>query len=161
MKIRSVLRNNRKSSFEVRTATKTFQFPYSRCDPQPTKDDPIDRVYVDKELGREGFTFALDSGREGTIHMDQVLEYNQDPMHMRDLLLYKLTIEAQKRLAASALSRREIIRRIGTSAAQFYRLIDQTNYRKSIDQLLALLQILDCDIELVVRTRRPSGEQAA
>ena len=108
---------------------------------------------MDKELGREGFSYVLESGREGTIHIEQVLEYNQDPGFLRDLLLYKLTIEAQQRVEASPLSKREIIRRLGTSAAQFYRLLDQTNYRKSIDQLLSLLHVLDCDVDLVVRTK--------
>jgi hypothetical protein len=49
--------------------------------------------------------------------------------------------------------RREIIRRLGTSPAQLYRLLDQTNYRKSVDQLLRLLQVLDCDVDLVVRAK--------
>jgi len=82
-----------------------------------------------------------------------VLEYNRDPGHLRDQLLYALTLEAQKRVKASALSRRELIRRLGTSATQFYRLLDQTNYRKSIDQLLSLLQFLDCDVRLVIRPK--------
>lgn len=56
-------------------------------------------------------------------------------------------------MAASPLSRRELIRRLGTSPAQFYRLLDQTNYRKSVDQLVSLLQILDCDVRLVVRRK--------
>ena len=69
------------------------------------------------------------------------------------MLLYKLTLEAQKRLVSSPLSKREIIRRLGTSATQFYRLIDQTNTSKSIGQLLSLLHILDCDVDLVVKKR--------
>ncbi len=72
---------------------------------------------------------------------------------LRDLLLYKLTLEAQQRVRNSSLSRREIIRRLGTSATQFYRLLDQKNYRKSIDQLLSLLRVLECDVELVVKDR--------
>jgi hypothetical protein len=92
-----------------------------------------------------------------TLHIDQVLEYNQDPSFLRDALLYKLTVEAQKRVAASPLSRREIVRRLGTSATQFYRLLDQKNCRKSVDRLLSLLQVLDCDVDLVVRTKRPSN----
>jgi predicted XRE-type DNA-binding protein len=75
--------------------------------------------------------------------------------------LYKLTLEAQRRVEKSALSKREIIRRLGTSATQFYRLLDQTNYRKSVDQLLSLLQVLDCDVELVVRPRAESRGRAA
>jgi hypothetical protein len=97
--------------------------------------------------------YVLESGKSGTIHIEQVLEYNQDPTCLRDLLLYRLTLEAQKRIAESALSKREIIRRLGTSAAQLYRLLDQTNYRKSIDQVLVLLQVLNCDVDLVIRKK--------
>ncbi len=93
------------------------------------------------------------AGRTGTAHVEQVLEYNQDPTYLRDLLLYRLTLEAQKRIAASPLSKREIVRRLGTSAAQLYRLLDQTNDRTSVDRLLALLQVLNRDVDLVVRTK--------
>ena len=67
------------------------------------------------------------------------------------------SLEAQRRVGASPLSRREIIRRLGTSATQFYRLLDQTNYRKSVDQLVSLLQVLDCDVKLVVRPKTASA----
>jgi len=110
-------------------------------------------VWIDNELASEAFTYALRSGREGTVHIEQVLEYNKDPDYLRDRLLYRLTLEAQKRVAASPLPKREIIRRLGTSATQFYRLVDQTNYRKSVDQLVSLLQILDRDVDLVVRAK--------
>lgn len=128
-------------------------FPFSAADPQPTIQDPIDELFVDKDAGREAFTYVLHSGRYGTVHAEQVLEYNQDPTYLRDLLLYRLTLEAQKRIAASPLSKREIMRRLGTSAAQLYRLLDQTNTRKSVDHVLALLQVLNCDVDLVVRTK--------
>ena len=153
MKIRSVTCNNRKKAFEVAASAKTLVFPYAKLDPKPTAEDPVARVFVDEELGREGFTYVLESGKEGTVHIEQVLEYNQDPGYLRDLLLYKLTIEAQKRVDASPLSKREIIRRLGTSAAQFYRLLDQTNYRKSVDQVLSLLHVLDCEVDLIIRAK--------
>jgi hypothetical protein len=47
------------------------------------------------------------------------------------------------------------LRRLGTSAAQLYRLLDQTNYRKSVDQVSALLQVLNCEVDLVVWTKTP------
>lgn len=153
MRIRSVKHNNRKKVFEVRVSTRTLLFPYSKTDPGPAPEDPVTRVFVDREIGREGFTYVLRSGQTGTVHVEQVLEYNQDPNQMRDLLLYRLTLEAQKRMDASPLSKREITRRLGTSAAQLYRLLDQTNYRKSVDQLVSLLQVLDCDVDLVVRAK--------
>jgi hypothetical protein len=154
MKIRSVKQNNRRKAFEVRTRNKTFYYPYSRLDLRPEFGNKVADAYVDKELGSEGFTYVLESGDEGTVHVEQVLEYNEDPAYLRDLLLYKLTLEARKRVDSSPLSKREIIRRLGTSASQFYRLLDQTNYRKSIGQLLSLLHILDCDVDVVVRTRK-------
>jgi hypothetical protein len=161
MKIRMVVGNNHKKVFEVKTSTRTLVFPYAKVDPQPTGPEPLERVFVDRELDREGFTYVLTSGREGTVHVEQVLEYNQDPGSLRDALLYKLTIEAQKRVQASPLSKREIIRRLGTSATQFYRLLDQTNYRKTMDQLLSLLHILDCDVDLVVRAHSARPDRAA
>ncbi len=153
MKIRSVRANNRRRAFEVKTHSKIYGFPYAKADPRPTPSDPVTSVFVDKELAREAFVYVLESGREGTVHIEQVLEYIQDPTYLRDLLLYRLTLEAQKRVEASPLSKREIIRRLGTSAAQFYRLLDQTNYRKSVDQLLRLLHVLDCDVEVTVRAK--------
>jgi len=116
-------------------------------------DERVVRVAVDEELAREAFGFELGSGRSGAVHVEQVLEYNQYPSYMRDLLLYKLTLEAQARVAQSPLSKREIVRRLGTSAAQLYRLLDQTNDVKSIDQMLNLLRVLDCEVDLVVRAR--------
>jgi predicted XRE-type DNA-binding protein len=153
MKIRSVTSNNRKKTFEVKTYSKILSFPFAKAEPRPTPKDPVIQVAVDKELGREAFVYTLESGKEGTIHIEQVLEYNQDPAYLRDLLLYKLTIEAQERVETSALSKREIVRRLGTSATQLYRLLDQTNYRKSIDQILNLLHVLDCEVDLVVRAK--------
>ena len=104
MKIRSVKHNNRKKAFEIKVSNRILQFPYSKLDLQRSGGDPIDRVHVDKELASEGFTYVLKSGMTGTVHIDQVLEYNQDPASLRDALLYKLTLEAQKRLEKSALS---------------------------------------------------------
>lgn len=153
MKIRSVRANNHKKAFEVRLSSGLHDFPYAKAAPPPTVADPLVEVSVDKELGREGFSYVLESGKEGTVHSEQVLEYNQDPGYLRDLVLYRLTIEAQKQVEESPLSKREIIRRLGTSATQFYRLLDQTNYRKSVDQLLKLLHVLECDVDLIVRAR--------
>jgi len=154
MKITTVIANNRRKAFEVTTRTGVFRFPFVRANPTPSPDDQVRDVYPDTEIGREGFTYVLASGREGTIHIDAVLEYNKDPKTMADLLLYNLTVEARKRVERSDLSTREIIRRLGTSATQFYRLLDQTNYSKSLNQLVALLSILDCDVELVVKRKR-------
>lgn len=154
MKIKKVTQNNRKRAFEVATHSQGYLFPYAKLQISPSRANPIARVYVDKELSNEAFTYELESGDEGTVHIDHVLEYNRDPRYMRDLLLYKLTLAAQDRVKNSSLSKRELIRRLGTSPAQFYRLLDQANYKKSIDQLMALLHILDCEVDLVIKNDR-------
>jgi hypothetical protein len=153
VKIRRVVANARASAFQVQLGARVHSFPFTRADPRPTGRDPVEQVWIDPELAREGFCFRLASGKEGTILGEQVLEYNDDPALLRDRALYFLTIEAQARLASAELSKREVIRRLGTSASQFYRLLDQTNYRKSVDQMLALLHVLGCDVEIVVRKR--------
>lgn len=153
MKITSVTANNRKRAFEVKAHRGQWLFPYSKAEPTPTPTDPLAELYIDPELGREGFTYLLASGTEGSVLMDHVLDYNEEPGYMRDLLLYNLTVEALERLDASPLSKREIIRRLRTSPAQFYRLVDPTNYRKSVDKMLALLQVLDCEVEVIVRAK--------
>jgi hypothetical protein len=154
MKIRAVHFDNRKKAFEVVAYAKKYSFPYAKLDVCPSRQDPIMRVYVDEELGNEAFTYELASGAEGTVQIDQVLDYNRDPRYMRDLLLYKLTLIAQKRVQKTALSKRELIRRLKTSPAQLYRLLDQTNYSKSLDKLMSLLGILDCDVDFVVKRKR-------
>ncbi|NKB70287.1 MAG: helix-turn-helix domain-containing protein [Candidatus Latescibacteria bacterium] len=154
MKIKNVSPNNRRKAFEVSTYRQGYLFPYAKLEVPPSRENPIAQVYVDKELASEAFTYALESGDEGTVHIDHILEYNRDPQYMRDLLLYKLTLAAQDRVKDSSLSKRELIRRLATSPAQFYRLLDQTNYKKSIDQLMALLHILDCEVDLVIKEKR-------
>ncbi len=153
MKIRSVEANNRRKVFEVSLGSRVLTYPYSRTDPNPSATDTVQEIIIDPEVAREAFWYVLRSGARGYVHADQVLDYNQDPSYIRDQRLYRLTLEAQRRIKASPLSTREVIRRLGTSASQFYRLVDQTNYRKSLDQLLSLLQVLDCDVEVVVRDR--------
>lgn len=149
MKIKRVINNSRKKSFEVITAKGSIDYPYSRLRLKPGVTDPVQEVFVDRELGNEAMTYRLKSGKEDTIHIDEMLEYAQDRHYLREMLLYKLTLRAQKILARSSLSKREVIRRMKTSPTQFYRLIDQTYYHKTIDQMIKLLAALDCPVDVV------------
>jgi hypothetical protein len=153
MRIESVRVNNHKRAFELFLGGKQYPFPFAKLDPVPTTEDPIVSVEIDREVAYEGFIYVLASGAEGFVHGEQALDYNQDPDYMRDLLLFNLTVEAKRRIQGSGLAKREIIRRLGTSPAQFYRLIDTTNYTKTVDSMLSLLGALDCDIEVVVKDR--------
>jgi hypothetical protein len=155
MKIRRATVNNRKAQLELTVRSgKVFPVPYAKLDPRPTSKNRIREAYVDKELGSEAVTYVLESGEEGSVHIDHALEYNEDPSYLAELLIHKLTVEAQRRADRSGLSRRELARRLSTSVPQLYRLLDPANTRKSLGQLIGLLHLLDCEVQLVVNPRR-------
>lgn len=127
--------------------------PYAVLDVAPSPEDRITDVTVNHELGNEGFTYQLASGLEGTVHIDHVLDYNQDPNYLANLVLYKLTVEAQHRLEKNPISLRQLARRLNTSPSQLYRLLDTTNCKKSVRNMLNLLYALDCEVDFVVQHR--------
>ncbi|MFV2045507.1 MAG: hypothetical protein ACC700_20025 [Anaerolineales bacterium] len=161
MKILSIKMNNHRRAFELRTYKGRYEYPYAMLDTRPTDDDRIERVYIDPELGEEAFTYEMTSGAEDSIHIDRVLEYNRDPAYMRDLLLYRLTIEAKKLVKSSPLGIRELSRRLDTSPTQVYRLLDEENYRKSIDGVFGLLSVLQCRIDIRSQNDKANGEHIA
>ena len=158
MKIRKVECNNQKKTFEVTTFSgRTFSYPYAKVSPRPDSENQAYEVYPDVDFGKEAFTYVLESGDEGTVHIDHLLEYSDDPEYMARVALHKLTVEARKRVEESPLSKREIMRRLGTSQAQLYRLLDPANYKESMNQLVELLAAVDCEVDLVVRERQQTA----
>jgi hypothetical protein len=154
MKLREVTVNNRKGQLELKTRSgRTLPFPFVKMEPAPSVDDRIVDAYLDRELGNEAVSYVLESGAEGSVHIDHALEYNQDPTYLAALLAHKLTVEAVKRVKTSGLSRRELARRLQTSVPQLYRLLDPTKAKKNLAQLIAILHLLDCDVEVVVTTK--------
>jgi len=155
MKIKSVAVNNRKGQLELTVRSgKTFPFPFAKMNPRPTRGNRLVAAYVDDELAGEAVTYVLRSGEEGAVHIDHALDYNEDPRYLADLMIHKLTVEVERRVERSGLSRRELARRLSTSVPQLYRLLDPTNTRKNLGQLMALLQLLDCEVRLVAKPRR-------
>lgn len=157
MKLQSVKANRRRRRFEVATRRGSFELPYALVRPTPSAEDPVIEAFVDPELGREGFTYRLQSGAEGAVHGESVLEYAQDPAYLAELALYRLTTEAKTRFETSGLSVRDVAGRLQTSPTQLYRLLNPTNYAKSARQLLTLLCALGCDVDVEVRDRRSAG----
>jgi hypothetical protein len=154
MKIRRAAVNNRKAQLEITAGLgQVLPVPYARLDPRPTRTNRIRKVYVDRELGNEAVTYVLESGAEGSVHIDHALEYNKDPNYLAELLAHQLTVEARRSLERSGLSRRELARRLGTSVPQLYRLLDPANTTKSLGQLISLLHVLGCDVQVVVQPR--------
>ena len=154
MKIRKANANNRKKQFEITTYNGSdFSFPYANAELVPTSKNKIIELYVDKELANEAITYVLESGDEGTIHVEQFLDYNEDPAYMANLLLYKLSLEASRNMDNSGLSVRHVASRLNTSVPQLYRLLDVKNTNKSMTQLIKLLHLLDLDVDVVVKKR--------
>jgi len=155
MKIGEVRADARKKVFTIRAGSAEYAFPYAKLRVAPSSDDPIETVFPDPELGREAFTYRLRSGAEDTVHLDEVREFAQDPEYLQELLLHSLTLEAQRGLEESGLGKRQVSRLLGTSASQLYRLLDPTNQKKSVGQMLALLHLVDRDVSLVVKKKSP------
>jgi hypothetical protein len=151
VKIYGVSANNRRRAFDVQLRNGVMRFPYAKADPVPTPSDRVVEVFVDPELGREGFTFRLESGAEGSVHSDSVLEYNEDPAYLAELALYGLSTEAARRFDESGLSIRGVADSLGTSPTQIYRLLDPTNSSKSLKQLVTLLHLLGAEVDFEVR----------
>jgi hypothetical protein len=152
VKISSVKADNRRKEFILVTETGArYPFPYAQCAPAPRPGNRLLEVFIDGELANEAFSYRLQSGNEGSVHLEQVLEYNEEPEYLAELLLYRLSLEAGKRVDQSRMSRRQIARQLNTSVPQLYRLLDPANTGKSMKQLVALLHVLDCDVDLVVR----------
>lgn len=154
MKIREVVANNRRKTFEVRIRARSYPFPYALLRLRPTPENRVREAFPDEELGMEGFRYRLEDGSEDTVPVDAVLEYNRDPDRLTELLLHKLTLEARAALEEGDLSKREVIRRLGTSASQLYRLLDPAYQAKSVGQMVSLLHLLGRRVDVVVTPRQ-------
>jgi len=151
IQVLSARANNHRREFELELTDRgVLSFPYHRCDPPPTPDDPLQDLYIDDELGREGITYTLHSGAQGSVIADMVRDFHRDPSYLRDLMLHRLSVEARDRFEASPVGIRALARRLGTSPAQIYRLLDPANYAKTVDRMLELLQVLDAEVDIIV-----------
>lgn len=152
MKIKSVAINNRKKTFEINTRNgETLIYPYSKLELLPSKMNHIVAAFIDPDIGGDGFCYQLSNGEEDTIHIDQILDYNQDPEYMRKMKLYQLSIDAQAIVEKKKITKNELVRRMKCSKIQLNRLLDQTFYSKTIDQMLKLFYALDIDVEFVLK----------
>ena len=79
--------------------------------------------------------------------LEQVLEMHHDPEVARKRALYDLTCLAQDTSRRSKLTKRAIARRLGCTPTHLYRLLDQTFYGKTIDQMVKLLSVLGVELK--------------
>lgn len=153
MKIEHVRADARKRAFHVEAAGGEYTYPFGLLATPPRPDNRVRTVTADPEMGAEGFTYVLEDGSEHAVPMDAVLEYNEDPNHLNELLLYRLTLAAREAFATNGLGVRQLSRLLETSPTQIYRLLDTTNYSKSVGRMLGLLHVLGLEVEVTVRPR--------
>ena len=151
VKIDAVEIDNRRAELHIHEAGKVWLFPYQKLRLKPTRDNPIIEAFPDPEMGNECFTYFLASGETDSIHLDNVKALNRDPESMVDLFLFDLTVEALESIEESGMGIRQLARMMDTSPAQIYRLLETTNYSKSIGQMIRLLYLLGKDVRLEVK----------
>ena len=152
MKILDVKTDEKKSEFYVSLSSgKAYAFPYAKAEPEPTATDKVAKIFIDEETGNETFTFVLESGKEGLVHAEQLLDYHLDPEYMARMLTHRLSVEAKSRMEESRLSCHEAAKRLDIPLSQLRRLVDTADTDKPIEQLIALLYALRCDVDLVVK----------
>lgn len=144
----------RSKGFIVHMGKRRLFYPFAMLDPRPTLKDPFIRGYADGTFGNEVVHYVLQSGKQGRISAEDVLHYYREVSELRGKVLYTLSIEAWERIQQSPLSRRQILKRLRTSASQLDRLLDETNFYKSINGVLDLLEVLGCDVDITVRSRK-------
>ncbi len=96
-----------------------YRFPYAKADPGPSSGGSLASVCVDEELAGEAFTYRAGVGQEGTVHIEQVLDYNRDPRYLRRPPRVQAHPGCPQAGGDKPFSERELIRRLGTSAASF------------------------------------------
>ena len=79
--------------------------------------------------------------------LDQVLEMYHDPEIARKRALYDLTCLAQDTVRRSNITKMAIARRLRCTPTHLDRLLDQTFYSKTIDQMVRLLSVLGVELQ--------------
>ena len=160
MTIKKATVNNSKKALEIETPRGKLSLPFSKLRLPPTAQNPVAEIFVDAELARKAVTYKLKSGAEDSVPLDAFLDYNCDPDYLKNMTLYSLTLKALELVQRSSLSKREIARKLKTSPAQLYRLLDPANSKKSVDQMMRLAASLGYEVNLTLNKTRPGPIRA-
>ena len=146
MKITDVKMDSRKKELLITAGRKTFHYPWAFV----SSGDVVVAAEADVEIGNEGITCLLASGETRTVHLDDIRAQVGDADYLREQMLYDMTLQAQRSVREKRVAKRALCRMLHTSPAQVYRLLDQTCYSKTVDQMLRLLQALGCTVRFDV-----------
>ena len=130
-------------------------YPFALLTPRPSTKDRFVHSYGDEKLGQQAIWYVLQSGKQGYLSAEQVLTFYREPSDVKATVLWQLTRAAIEHVKQTGLSRRQILRRMRTSSAQLDRILDASNVRKSVDGVLALLEVLGYEVEVTVRPKPP------
>ena len=160
VKIRRVAINRRKKTFDVDLGRSRYSIAFARLDPRPTADDPVEEANIDPRSRARG---SCTGSRRGPRALCSRIKSSvkQKIRYLRRILLHRVTVEARDRLTASGICKRGGGPEAGRLSRPALPAARRPNQRKSVDQMLRLLQVLDCGVDLVVRSRRhpePSAE---
>ncbi len=145
----------RARAFVIHLGQRKLRYPFALLDPKPSTRDRFVRYYRDETVGQAALWYVLQSGRQGYLSAEQVLTFYREPSDSKGYVLWTLTTAAIEHMKHTGLSRRQILRRLHTSSAQLDRILDASNVRKSVDGVLALLEVLGYEVEVTVRRKPP------
>ena len=144
MKVVDVKVDARKKELLITAGRSTFRYPFAFV----SGGDAVVAAKSDPELGSEAISCFLASGETRTIHLDDIRAQLGDADYLREQMLYDMTLQALRIVRKKRVAKRALCRMLQTSPAQVYRLLDQTCYSKTVDQMLRLLQVLGCTVKL-------------
>jgi predicted XRE-type DNA-binding protein len=146
--IKDVEANHRRKRITITTKKGDLFLPFNKLRLIPVNDNKVVDIYVDPELAKRAITYVLEDGTEDSIHLDAFLEFHNDPDFTKNTHLHKLTVKANEAFKDSGLSKTDVSTLLGTSRSQLDRLLDTANYKKSIDDVIRLLDVLGYEMEI-------------
>ena len=149
-----VYANHRARMLIVQLNNCKLRYPFALLDPQPSVYDRFDRWYTDEAQEQSRIWYVLHSGKKGVLTVEQVLEFYREPSDLKQRMLSELTLAALEEIKNTGFSQRQILKRLRTSPSQLSRILDPSNERKSVDGILALLEVLGCKVDVRVRRKR-------
>ena len=153
MKIIDVENNNRTKRITISTKNGDLILPYAKLRLIPNKDNRISEIFVDPELANRAITYLLEDGQEDSVHMDAFLEFEQDPDHTRDMALHNMTLDALEKFEESDYTKSDLAQMLKTSRSQVNRLLDPSNYDKSLDEVLRLIGALGFEVSFKTKKK--------
>jgi hypothetical protein len=118
--------------------------------PRPTRNNPIDTIGWDADIGRHGVAYTLADGSEGAVLWDHALSVAADPVYSARMREHAIRVQLADALdaATEGKSVREVARQLGTSVSQVQRLRGPS---ATLDGLVRALVMLGCEVNVRVR----------